>query len=316
MAGKHRFQGLLFDPCKAVEEPPAAGTGRKRAPMADMALSAAFEVYSAVSARRFARGLRDAHERGYLATPMHRIGACGYLEDELMTPVLRKPIVRSSLPPKAVGTAFAPDSAGFSTSRFVRRSGEKYGVERSGHDRVKAHAICGVRTSIVTAVEIHGRGANDRPQFKALVGTTAANFAVQEVPAGKAYLSKDNLGLVERLGGTAFVPSRANNVAGEAGTRWERTFHYYQFRRDEFLKHYHQRSNAASTLSMAKAKFRDHVRSKTDVAMRNEVLCQSLCHNICVAHQSRVERGIEPVSWADSPQPGGAPAVLPFARPG
>jgi hypothetical protein len=33
---------------------------------------------------------------------------------------------------------------------------------------------------------------------------------------------------------------------------------------------------------MIKAKFRDHVRSKTPVAMVNEVLCKLTCHNICV----------------------------------
>ena len=51
-------------------------------------------------------------------------------------------------------------------------------------------------------------------------------------------------------------------------------FHYFQYRRDEFLAHYHKRSNVESVFSMIKAKFRDHVRSKTDVAMVNEVLCK------------------------------------------
>jgi hypothetical protein len=32
---------------------------------------------------------------------------------------------------------------------------------------------------------------------------------------------------------------------------------------------------------MVKAKFGDSVRSKTDTAMRNEVLAKILCHNIC-----------------------------------
>src|SRR5260370_20047539 len=75
----------------------------------------------------------------------------------------------------------------------------------------------------------------------------------------------------------------------------------FQFRRDELLKHYHLRSNIASTFSMVKAKFRDHVRSRTDVAMKNEVLCKFLCHNICVVHQSHIELGIEPVFWAERP---------------
>jgi hypothetical protein len=47
-------------------------------------------------------------------------------------------------------------------------------------------------------------------------------------------------------------------------------------------------------------KFRDHVRSKTDVAMQNEVLCKILCHNICCVIQAMYELGIEPTFWATS----------------
>jgi transposase len=74
-------------------------------------------------------------------------------------------------------------------------------------------------------------------------------------------------------------------------------YHYYSFRRGEFLVHYHKRSNVESTFSMIKAKFRDHVRSKTDVAMTNEVLAKILCHNICCVIQSMYELGIEPAFW-------------------
>jgi hypothetical protein len=73
------------------------------------------------------------------------------------------------LPLKTVEMVFAPDSTGFRCSRFVRWYDEKYGVERSGHDWVKAHATCGVKTNIVTAVEIAGRDAGDSPMFKPLV---------------------------------------------------------------------------------------------------------------------------------------------------
>ena len=45
---------------------------------------------------------------------------------------------------------------------------------------------------------------------------------------------------------------------------------------------------------MIKAKFGDSVRSKTDVAMKNEVLAKLVCHNIvCVIHEM-YELGIEP----------------------
>jgi transposase len=172
--------------------------------------------------------------------------------------------------------------------------------------------MCGVKTNIVTAVEILDRDAADCPQFKALVETTAKNFTIKEVPADKAYLSHDNLEMVERLGGTAYVPFKSNSVQGEAGRLWEKMFLYYQFRQEEFLKHYHQRSNAESTFSMIKAKFRDNVRSKTDVAMKNEVLCKFLCHNICVVIQSQCELGIEPVFWQNEVKE--ERAILPMAR--
>lgn len=89
--------------------------------------------------------------------------------------------------------------------------------------------------------------------------------------------------------------------------------HYYQFKRDDFLQHYHARSNIESTFSMIKAKFGDYVRSKTDAAMRNEVLCKFICHNICVVHQSAIELGIDPVFWPDN-EPEIEPTILPFRR--
>jgi transposase len=313
---KKRFQVLLADLCHGIPEPERKPTRGPKPHLAKDAIFAmAFKVYSTFSERRFACDLADAHTAGYLTNPIPAQKIHSFLENPAFTPILEALIVQSSLPLRAVETTFAPDSTGFSTSRFIRWHDEKYGVERSGKDWVKAHAIVGVRTNIVTAVRIEGRDAADCPQFKPLVETTAASgFTVKEVPADKAYLLHDNLELVAGLGGTAFVPFKSNSVAGEAGSLWERMFHYFQFRRQDFLAHYHARSNAESTFSMLKAKFRDHVRSKTDVAMKNEVLCKFLCHNIVVVHQSHIELGIEPVFWGDKPAPV-APSILPFAKP-
>jgi Transposase DDE domain len=76
-------------------------------------------------------------------------------------------------------------------------------------------------------------------------------------------------------------------------------FHYYQFNRDEYMDHYHKRSNVESTFSMIKAKFGDSLRSKTDVAMRNEVYCKLICHNLCRIMHSQVELGIEAKFWSE-----------------
>lgn len=50
---------------------------------------------------------------------------------------------------------------------------------------------------------------------------------------------------------------------------------------------------------MTNAKFRDHFRSKGDVAMANEALCKILCHNISCLIQEMYELGIEPEFWGE-----------------
>ncbi len=56
-------------------------------------------------------------------------------------------------------------------------------------------------------------------------------------------------------------------------------------------------SNVESTFSMMKRKFGDSIRSKTDTAMVNEVLCKVLCHNLVVLIHEMYELGIDPVFW-------------------
>ena len=318
MTEKRRFQVLLYELCRGVQPLPrnqeSHRKGRKPTPISDVLFAMVFKVYSLLSSRRFACDLDDAVERGHMTKPMHPNKINTRMEDASLTPILKDLIAKSSLPLRAVETSFAPDSSGFSTSRFVRWYDEKYGVERSGHDWVKVHLMTGTKTNIVTAVEILGRDAGDCPQFKPLVEATAKGFTIKQVSADKAYLSNENLELVESLGGTAFIPFKSNSVAGEAGTLWEKMYHYFHFRRDEFLAYYHDRSNVESTFSMVKAKFGDHVRSRTDVSMVNEVLCKILCHNLCCLIRAHYELGIELVFGDDEEDTSEAPDVLPMAR--
>ena len=291
MHEKAKFQVLLSELCTDIKEPVRSRNGRPRIPVHDAIFCACFKVYSTVSARRFMTDLREAQAKGFIRKTPHFNTIFNYLEDKHITPILRELITRSSLPLNSVETDFAVDSSGFSTSRFMRWFDLKYGVPRRGHDWVKVHLICGVRTHVITAVEIRDRHAADTKALPYLVDMTAENFVVHEVAADKAYSSHANFDFIGRHGAKPFIPFKAN-ATGRGSRLWEKMFHHFNLRREDFLAHYHKRSNIESTFSMIKAKFRDNVRSKTPVAMVNEVLCKLICHNICVLIHEAHELGI------------------------
>lgn len=298
---KRRLQVLLAELCRHILQLPHPKTGPRRSPTPDVVFAMCFKVYSTMSTRRFMCDLEDACEKGHVSQVVHYNSICRHFESKEFTPILRDLIVRSSLPLRAIETDFAPDSTGFSTSRFIRWFDEKYGAERSGHDWVKVHIMTGVKTHIITAAEVHGRDANDSPIMPSLLKTTAVNFTVKEVSADKGYSSVDNIEAIEAIGAVPFIAFKSS-ATGASGGLWEKAFHYYSLNREDFLRHYHKRSNVESTFSMVKAKFRDHVRAKSDTAMVNEVLAKLLCHNICCLIQSQCELGIEPIFWDDEPQ--------------
>lgn len=294
---KDKFQSLLSDLCNGLAlGPRVKKNGRPSLALSDMIFSATFKVYSTVSARRFMSDLREAQSRGFIAKTPHYNSIFNYLENPELTPILKTLITESSLPLQTVESDFAADSSGFTTSRFTRWYDHKYGVTREQHDWVKCHLMCGVKTNIVTAVEIQGKHANDSKILPALATATAYNFQMSEVSADKGYASKSNAEAISALGATPFI-SFASHHRGNGTGAWRKMYHYFQFKREDFLAHYHKRSNVESTFSMMKRKFGDSVRSKTDTAMTNEVLCKVLCHNLVVLIHEMYELGIDPVFW-------------------
>ncbi|MDQ3743562.1 MAG: transposase [Acidobacteriota bacterium] len=298
---KAKFLMLLYELCQGVEAP-VQTCGRRRIPLPDVLFCAALKVYSGTAGRRLTTDMRQAHADGYVSRLPHYNSLFNYLETTDLIPYLREMITRSSLPLKTVENRFAVDSTGFSTGRFARWYSVRDEVvtEHNSHDWIKLHLICGVKTHIVPAVEITGRFGGDSPQFAPLVKETARNFAITEVTADKAYSGWENLRLVEKLNAVPYIPFRSNASARDknAPSIWKQMFHLYSFCQDEFLEHYHRRSNVEATFSMIKAKFGDRLWCKTNAAQVNEALLKVLCHNICVVIQSMYELGIKPDFWA------------------
>jgi len=296
---KDRFMELLRDLCHGLPEPEQKGKrGRPRLSLRDSIFTAVMKVYTTASARRSMSDLREAQERGFIAKlPCHN-SVLNALENPELTPILRSLITESSRPLTAVEVDFAVDSSGFTTCRFESWFDHKYGSVRREHTWVKAHVMCGVKTNVVTAIEIHDKNAADTKQLPALVDATAKNFAIGEVSADKAYGSIRNADAISRVGGQPFIALKSNATGRSGFGAWEKMFGYFMYRRDEFLAHYHKRSNVETTFSMIKRKFGDSLRSKSETAQVNETLAKVLCHNLVVLIHEMYELGIAPVFWA------------------
>lgn len=289
---KDQFLKFLHELCKTVIDPNPQTRGRPRIPLNEAVFAICYKIYSTYSGRRFMSDLRAAATKGYLAKAPHFNSLYNYLENPKLTPILVDLIIQTSLPLSAIETNFAVDSTGFTALQSKNWREHKYGTHRS-NEWVKVHISCGVKTNIVTAVEIWGRYSNDVNHLPDLVDTTAANFQIKEVLADKAYPSLYNYNLIEKHGATPFIPFRSNHQPGAVPTLWSRMYHYFKYRQEEFNEHYHKRSNVETTFAMVKAKFGGYVRSKTEIAMKNECLCKIICHNLCVLGHEMRELGIE-----------------------
>jgi transposase len=296
---KDRFQSLLAELCATIPQPPQ-GKGRPRLPLSDMAFATVYKVYSRFSSRRFASDLRDAEQRGLISRAPHFNSVTNYMSDAEMTPILQNLIAVSALPLKAVETDFAVDSSGFSTCRFDQWFDFKHGKpqQRRARHWLKAHLMVGVQTNVVTSVETSRWNEADGKFFAPLVNDTAQRFAIAEVSADKAYLSRKNVDVVEAVGATPFVPFKSNSVPvlpallPEWETAWSRMWHQFSLERDTFLRSYHKRSNVETTFSMIKGKFGDSVMSKSETGQTNEVLCKVLAHNVVVVARAIHELGL------------------------
>lgn len=286
------FMPLLHDLCSQIVEEPRPLRGRPPLLLADVVFSVCLKVYTTLSVRRFMGDLRAAHEREFISQLPHHNSVSRYLESETLTPLLSAMIALSSLPLKELESEFAVDSSGFSSCRHDRWYDERYGRMRSENSWVKAHVMSGTRTHVVTSAEVREKDSADAPQFSPLVKATAVGFKIEQVSADKAYCNLENHEAVAAVGGKPYLAFKSN-ATGEVGGLYERMYHEFCLNKEEFLRRYHRRSNAESVFSAIKRVFGDFVRSKGDVAMRNEVLCKLVCHNIvCLVH-SMYELGID-----------------------
>ena len=309
---KEMVAKLLADLCAGLQTAPQQRRrGQQPLRLEDKIFAAAMKVYTTFSGRRASTDIRDFAENGFIKEAPAYNSVFRTMEDAATTEILIRLIEESAAPLAAIENIagqFAQDSTGFSTVTYDRWFDQKHGKLHAEHEWVKLHIMVGTVTNVVTGVRVSGEA--DCPLLPDLLKQTARRFKVNEVSGDKAYLSKDNLEAIDKIGAVPFIPFKSNSVGmSHKSALWKRMWCHFTLKAEDFLAHYHRRSNVESTMWMIKSKWGGSVRSKLPTAQMNEVLCKVLCHNlVCLVH-AILEFDIDAEFWKPPP------ALTPPARP-
>ena len=241
-AEKETVQKLLARPMRRRPDRAAPWTRAEAARSLDAAYSMTMKVYTTVSGRRATTDIKACAEDGLIGRAPSYNSVFDYFDKPEMTPILVRLIEQSAAPLASVETTFAVDSTGFGTAVYRRWFDHKYGREMKEHAWLKAHAMVGTVTNIVTSVKVTDSTAHDSPEMPGLVASSAQRFRLEEVSADKAYLSHANLTAVEAVGAVPFVPFKSNSQ-GDGPPAWRRLWATFIYKQEEFLAKYHKRSN-------------------------------------------------------------------------
>jgi len=287
------FQHLLYELVSSIEEP-EQHMGRPRLKLGDLLFCCITKGYSKQSSRKVHHLFEEAMRRHYISyAPNYRAISKALLRPEI-TSQLYELVRLSSLPLVEIDDVHAVDSTGFRCSSFGAYCEHAHGTKRM-HNWLKVHICTGVKSNIITDVIITDEFEADSPQFKKLLLNTSKHFKINEVSADKAYSSRKNLEIVDKLGGSPYIPFKKNATGKAHGSAlWKKTFHYFQLHREEFGHHYHQRSNVESTIGALKKKLGENLMSKNRTAQINEMLCKIVAYNITVVIRCMFKMGITP----------------------
>ena len=314
------FDPLLVALLEGIPEPQRIPrrAGRPPTPLKEALFVAVKKAHERLSCRRLVPSIEEATARGRLPrVPNYSVPARTLGRPE-MTPLLIF-LIRESAKPLIdleSGGTVAIDSSGFTTSTFGTYLTETHQPHRR-HEFVKAHIAIGTRTHIVTDLVVTSNRGADSPQFGGLVkGTLEGGFTPSMVVADKAYLSRANYELVQKLGMEARIPFRSNVGPSPKGVRvWKNMWHYFQLHRQEFDLEYHRRSNVEAVFSAIKRKLGESLFSRSPVARQNELLCKVLSYNLGIVIAEMTAHGIDPSGLFRSPGGGDSRPIGPPVEP-
>ncbi len=280
---KRLFYELLNELCKLIPEP-IHENGRPPIPVKDMIFMSALKIYNNFSSRKIHHDIKEAELSGYIKKAPHYNRLSDFFNSLWTYDLLKKILTITAIPLRELEDKFSLDASGFGSYQYERWKRFRFSKDfskRGSRNYLKGHICIGTRTNIVCTAEVTYGNLSDINEAPKLLEGLKGKFNVREVSADKGYSSKRICQIIESMGALPFVMFKDNSNPGEKSPEiWKRMYNYFKNNRENFLQHYHRRSNVESTFAMIKMKLGEFLKSKKYEAQRNELMMKFIVHNI------------------------------------
>ena len=221
---------------------------------------------------------------------------CNYRAEPIIGNLLDELIAESSKPLAKIEHDFATDATGIRTKLFSSWYSIRCKKEIRKRDHLTIHITTGVKSNIVTALNVEVKSGNDNEIFREHVDKTAKIFSVDEFSGDGKYWCKSNCQKVIEVGAKPYFKVWKNWAGKSRGCMaWKKMNLEFQNNPEEYGKHYHKRSNVESTNMSKKMLHGDKVYSRLKSARVNEETLRWINHNIGVLNRAIYEWKINPL---------------------
>ena len=220
---------------------------------------------------------------------------CSYREESLLANVLDDLIGESSKPLAKIEHDFATDATGIKTKLFSSWYSLRCKKEIKKRDHLTIHITTGVKSNIVTALNVETKSGKDNEIFREHVDKTAKIFSVDEFSGDGKYWCKSNCQKVIEVGAKPYFKVWKNWAGKARGCMaWKKMNLEFQNNPEKYGKHYHKRSNVESTNMSKKMIHGNKVYSRLKSSRINEETLRWINHNINVLNRAKYEWNILP----------------------
>jgi transposase len=292
---KRLFYQLLHELCQIIPEVPNPATGRHPVQVRDLVFSAGLKLYSNYSGRKIMSDLVHAKGANFIKSAPHYNTLSDFINSEAVYDLLQRLLTISAMPLKLLEDSFSIDSSGFGSYQYERWMRTRFSGSKKGwRNYLKGHIVIGTRTNIICACECTYGNYSDVKQAPELIKRVGDNFNMKEFSGDKAYSAMRIHQLLESFNAIPYIVFKDNSNPKEHKSPriWYLMYNYFKNHTEQFMKHYHKRSNVETVFSMVKMRLGEFLKSKTYVAQRNELLMKFICHNICCLVQEIFERHV------------------------